>query len=145
VQLPQPLLDVPAAELDHDLARLFGLRAGDYLLFYAAIEPKKNLGRLLEAYLSSDAAQPLIVVGQKAWLFENELKPMQYLAAHQALGGGPPSRVVFLDHVSFPRLVGLIRGARAVLFPSIYEVRPADPGGDDLRHPAHDLEFGRHA
>ena len=52
----------------------FGLEPGQYWLFFGAIEPKKNVGRLIQAYLASGVEAPLVIVGKKAWQSEQELR-----------------------------------------------------------------------
>lgn len=92
-----------------------GLPPQGYFLFYAAIEPRKNLRRLIEAYLSTDIAVPLLIAGKKAWLWEAELAALSGREnAHQG-------RVRLLGHLPRPDLMALVRGARAVCFPSLYE------------------------
>jgi len=93
----------------------FGLHPQAYFLFYAAIEPRKNLRRLIEAYLSTNITAPLIIAGKKAWLWEGELAA---LAGRESRHHG---RVRLLGHVPRPDLMALVRGARAVCFPSLYE------------------------
>jgi len=93
----------------------FGLQPQAYFLFYAAIEPRKNLRRLIEAYLATDITAPLIIAGKKAWLWEAELAA---LAGRESRHDG---RVRLLGHVPRPDLMALVRGARAVCFPSLYE------------------------
>ena len=93
----------------------FGLHPQAYFLFYAAIEPRKNLRRLIEAYLATDIAAPLIIAGKKAWLWEAEIAA---LAGRESSHHG---RVRLLGHVPRPDLMALVRGARAVCFPSLYE------------------------
>ncbi|WP_199860830.1 glycosyltransferase [Sphingomonas aurantiaca] len=39
-----------------DITAVFGLKPKGYFLYYGAIEPKKNVGRLIEAYLGSQVA-----------------------------------------------------------------------------------------
>ena len=102
------------------LGGLFGLEPGRYLLFYGALEPKKNIGRMIEAYLSANLSLPLVVVGGRAWKSEGELRLIQPLPGGQK-GRGGAGEVRQLDYVPSAWLAGLIRGARAVLFPSLYE------------------------
>jgi len=107
-------LDLPAmadADLDTELESLHGLKRGGYFLFFGAIEPKKNVGRLLQAYLAAGVATPLVLVGARAWKAEAELKPI----------GHAPATVRRMDYLPRAQLDRLIRGARAVVFPSLYE------------------------
>ena len=91
-----------------------------------AIEPKKNVGRMIEAYLASGATDPLVIVGKKAWKSEEALRlisdndHVRYLLTN----GNITERrfgVMQLDYAPFPLLVSLIRGAKSVFFPSLYE------------------------
>ena len=104
-------------ELADFLRGVFGLQPQQYFLFFGSLEPKKNIGRLLEAYLSAGTATPLVIVGAQAWKSEKELSLLK-LREH-ALTGGPQVRQI--DYLPFGSLLRLISGARAVLFPSLTE------------------------
>lgn len=102
--------------------KLFGLRKNQYFLFVSAIEPKKNVGRLIQAFLASNSRYPLIIVGRKAWLYQKELAPLKYLDVTSALGNkSPRGGVITVDYMDYNLLVALIKSARALLFPSLYE------------------------
>jgi glycosyltransferase involved in cell wall biosynthesis len=110
---------IDAAELSQSLKSIFRLDYQDYFLFFGAIEPKKNVGRLIEAYLASGARSPLVVVGRRAWGADVELSLIQRDETQ-------PMRAVFknirrIDYLPKRLLVQLIRGAKAVTFPSLYE------------------------
>ena len=77
------------------------------------MEPKKNIGRLVEAYLTSGVKTPLIVVGGRAWLEDGEMGLFESSLA--------TDRVRRYDYLPRQLLLSLVRGARATLFPSIYE------------------------
>lgn len=100
------------------LNALFDLEPQGYFLFYGAIEPKKNVGRLIEAYLSSSIERPLVIAGPAAWCSESELRLLG--AAH-----GKPlaraGRVRRIDYLPAEHLRILLHGARALVFPSLYE------------------------
>jgi glycosyltransferase involved in cell wall biosynthesis len=89
----------------------FGLERDGYFLFFGAVEPKKNVGRLLQAYLGTEITTPLVIVGARAWKSEGEL----------ALLPEQSDRIVRLPYLPRALLLKLVRGARAVLFPSLYE------------------------
>jgi glycosyltransferase involved in cell wall biosynthesis len=120
---------LPAAALAHSPAEdaamiegIFGLPAQGYFLFFGAIEPKKNLGRLIEAYLALRTETPLVIVGARAWRSEEELRLLREdedgdSAHRQTLA----KRIIRLDYMPRPLLLRLIRGARALAFPSLYE------------------------
>ena len=102
--------------LDAWLTGLFGLQRDGYFLFFGALEPKKNVGRLLEAYLASGIATPLVVVGGRAWKSEGELRLITGKDGVATTAG-----VRQFEYMPRSWLTGLVRGARAVVFPSLYE------------------------
>lgn len=111
----------PAADAA-EIEGIFGLRRHGYFLYLGAIEPKKNVGRLIEAHLSLDSATPLVIVGGRSWRSEGELVLLPPESeAGSAHGRRIADRVIRLDHLPRALLLKLVRGARAVTFPSIYE------------------------
>ena len=118
--VPAPAPVQTEAELDGWLHGLFGLRRDGYFLFFGALEPKKNVGRLLEAYLASGLETPLVVIGGRAWKSQGELRLIQAVPGG---GGGvaPAHRVRQFEYMPRAWLTALIRGARGVMFPSLYE------------------------
>jgi glycosyltransferase involved in cell wall biosynthesis len=123
VEAPHGVMAMPDPELASQIEGGLGLDWKGYFLFFGAIEPKKNLARLVEAYLASGVESPLVIVGGKAWLEEDELS----LLIPQLAGGKPGdgaargNRIRHFDFVPFSLLARLIRGARAVLAPFLYE------------------------
>ncbi|MBD2464220.1 glycosyltransferase [Oscillatoria sp. FACHB-1407] len=103
-------------EKTEEFLQRFKLQPEEYILFVGAIEPKKNLGRLLEAYATIDTDMPLVVVGKKAWSWEEELGKMQYLFDKDS-----KRQVKMLEYVSTNSLRYLYRGAYCFVFPSLYE------------------------
>ena len=99
---------------------IFGLPRQGYFLFFGAIEPKKNLGRLLEAYLSIQSETPLVIVGARAWQSETELRLLHNGSASR-YARSASERIIQLDYLPRSLLLRLIRSARAVVFPSLYE------------------------
>ena len=125
VDVPTSYRTMSADEVGADISGSFGLQTQGYYLFFGAIEPKKNVGRLIEAYLASGVAAPLVIVGKKAWKSEGELRLMFDDNIRYLVSDGPRTytrnRVMLLDYAPFSLLMSLVRGARAVLFPSLYE------------------------
>ncbi len=119
VEFPRELVERPDDVIAEELRGSHGLEMQQYLLFYGALEPKKNVGRLIEAYLLSGASIPLVITGAGGWGNRAEVKMIEGLRAEGRAPGSP--RIHHFEFVSFPMLVTLIRGARAVLFPSLYE------------------------
>jgi glycosyltransferase involved in cell wall biosynthesis len=125
VDIPRRYLDVPRDVLADELAGTFRLQHGGYLLYYGSIEPKKNIGRIIEGYLAANLDIPLVIVGAQAWKSEQELRLLVDDNIRSLIQIGPETqvkrRIVRLDYVTFPQLVNLIRGATAIVFPSLYE------------------------
>ncbi len=95
----------------NQLREQLGVSPREYFLFVGAIEPKKNVARLLEGYLSANVQQKLIVVGPLAWQSEKE---KVLLEQHSEC-------VIYLRYVSSDMLSTLLRHARALVFPSLFE------------------------
>lgn len=118
INLPEEIMNRPQGEVLAELEGIFGLDWKGYLLHFGAIEPKKNLGRIIEAYLASGAACPLVIVGGAAWMSDDETALLDGIRRN---GGAEAERVRQYEYLPFPLLMTLIRGARATLFPSLYE------------------------
>ncbi len=101
-----------------DPRKRFGLPA-HYLCFVGTLEPRKNLVRLIEAYADlrkRNAALehiPLVLAGKRGWKSD---AIFQAVKTHHL-----ETSVRFLDYISLPEKVGLLRNARAFVFPSSYE------------------------
>jgi glycosyltransferase involved in cell wall biosynthesis len=125
VDIPKAMLDVKDEEVAREIQGVFGLDWRDYFIFFGAIEPKKNLGRVIEAYLASGVRAPLVIIGGAAWLDESETRLLYPdLVEMNVLREGlmrRADRVRRYDYLPFRLLVSLIRGARATLLPSLYE------------------------
>ncbi len=126
VEIPAKYANKPLDEVRLEITGTFGLEFKRYFLFFGAIEPKKNVGRLIEAYLASGVADPLVILGKKAWKSREELRIIagnEHIRYLLTRGDRTMTRqtVTQIDYAPFPLLVSLIRGAKAVLFPSLYE------------------------
>jgi alpha-1,3-rhamnosyl/mannosyltransferase len=103
----------PEAEVDAALASI-GLARGGYLLFLGTLEPRKNIGRLLDALATLPAGiGPLVLAGGQGWGNE-ALQPRIADLARQG-------RVRPLGYVSGPLRIFLLAGARMLVFPSLHE------------------------
>jgi glycosyltransferase involved in cell wall biosynthesis len=111
----QPFRPSERNGLPRVLAR-YGLEFQRFALFVSAIEPKKNLRRLIEAFLEVDTAMPLVIVGKRAWMWEKEIGNIEATFGPRAL-----RRLRFLGYVPRNDLRYLYSGAAFLAFPSLYE------------------------
>ena len=92
-----------------------------HFLFCGTIEPRKNIARLIAAHAASGTSVPLILAGPDGWRAAEELagQPVQALdaASPGALGPG----VWRASYLHRDVLLELLRGARALLFPTLAE------------------------
>lgn len=109
VDIPLALRNKAEEVVAREVEAILGVGYKEYYLFWGAIEPKKNIGRMVQAYLASGSTSPLVVIGARAWKSEDESR---------LLGA---KGIINLSYVPFELLVSLIRGAKAALFPSLYE------------------------
>ncbi len=125
VTIPDAALRRDETEVARDIEGAFSVGFGEYYLFVGAIEPKKNLGRLIDAYAASGSRRPLLVVGAPGWLCEADLEKLaeeRFLRyRHDGRYIKPERRVRHLAYLPRSQLISLMRGARALFFPSLYE------------------------
>ena len=126
VSFPKEDIERPEATIAEQLTGSFGLELHGYLLFFGALEPKKNVGRLIDAYLASGVDVPLVVVAGEGWENQSESTLIEELRENRPsstrLDRQRVRRAVRrFRYVRPSTLVTLIRGARAVVFPSLYE------------------------
>src|ERR1700686_541221 len=119
VEFPPELVERPEDLVAEELRAAYGLEPQEYLLFYGALEPKKNVGRLIDAYMLSGASIPLVITGAGGWGNRAEAGMIEEARGKERAPG--TRRIHHFEYVSLAALVSLIRGARAVLFPSLYE------------------------
>jgi glycosyltransferase involved in cell wall biosynthesis len=108
----RPLPDAMVAET----LKKLGLPA-QYLLYVGTIEPRKNLLRLMQAYCAlPDSVRdgcPLVLVGQWGWNVAGEREYYQNEASRRGV-----RLVGYLDDEVLP---AVFNGARALVYPSLYE------------------------
>jgi glycosyltransferase involved in cell wall biosynthesis len=81
-----------------------------YILFVSTIEPRKDLGTLIDAFEQlREYPGSLVVVGKVGWKSEHLLPRLR----------GP--RIVHLDYLRAAQLATVYRNAEAFVFPSLYE------------------------
>lgn len=124
VAFPKEYTEQPQDVIAERLKGTFGLDYQKYLLFFGAVEPKKNVARLIEGYHGSGVDVPLVIVGGEGWLnkTDREVLEASKQQGRETLTTRPPSRQILrFPYVNLSALVTLIAGARAVVFPSLYE------------------------
>ena len=125
IRLPESVLEKSDDVVADEVGKSFGLDFRGYYIFFGAIEPKKNISRLIDAYAASGSAFPLIIVGALGWQYEadvEKLKDERFLYYRRDADRLVPSRrVARIPYLPFSQLMTLVKGARGVLFPSLYE------------------------
>jgi alpha-1,3-rhamnosyl/mannosyltransferase len=109
------LMPLPNSQVQEALRRLN--LPSRYLLYVGTIEPRKNLATLLRAYRALDSqirrAYPLVLVGNWGWNAGEVARLLD--------GKSAATEVIHLGYVPEHYLAALYNGARALLFPSLYE------------------------
>jgi glycosyltransferase involved in cell wall biosynthesis len=123
VSMPEALLAESSDDVAVTVENLFGLAYQKYYLFFGAIEPKKNISRLISAYAAAGSDCPLVIAGPLGWEYEEDLAQIKRFSSAKPSEDkdSRKQRILRLDYLPLAHLVTLIRGARAVLFPSLYE------------------------
>jgi glycosyltransferase involved in cell wall biosynthesis len=87
-----------------------------YVLYAGTVEPRKNLGRLLDAWTALKAEDPqilpLVLVGPYGWGSERLARRIQSLE---------PEGLIAVGRVERERLVRIFQAARIFIYPSLYE------------------------
>ncbi len=102
-----------------ELARVrqkYGIRQ-PYLLYLGTLQPRKNIERLVEAYVQSGVGQQLVLAGQAGWLAEPILQGISRYTQSSA----DAERILVTGYVLEEDKAALLSGATALLFPSLYE------------------------
>jgi glycosyltransferase involved in cell wall biosynthesis len=105
----QPITFKSIGKNDSLILERHGLQKKNYILFVGAIEPKKNIKKLIEAHQKLKLNLPLVIVGKKAWLWKEELKNIDN------------SSVLLLNYITGEDLQHLYSQASCFVFPSFYE------------------------
>src|SRR6185436_16304439 len=126
---PEKVTAIPLAAADHfrpisddeELQRVrqtYGI-VGEYILSVGAIQPRKNLSRLVDAYSRLRRATPegnlpkLVLAGKCAWLYEETLRTIRELQVSDS--------VILTGYVPDHDLPGLYSGALCFVYPSYFE------------------------
>ncbi len=117
VNLPSALRDVNEETLAQQLETDFALSPRGYFLFFGAVEPKKNVLRILDAHAMAKSDLPLVVAGRYGWMYDEEQRRIGELLADPKTR----QRIRRFEYLPFAQLMALVKGARAVVFPSLYE------------------------
>ena len=125
VSFPEDLLNRTDDNIAQDLEDRFQLAFGEYYLFYGALEPKKNVSRIVDAYATSGSIRDLIIAGSAGWQNSADTSRIADKRFSSLRIRGDTIRqnrqVRRIGYLPLDQLVSLIRGARGVIFPSIYE------------------------
>ena len=125
VRLPEELINKDEDQVANEISSAFNVSVGEYYMFFGAIEPKKNVARMVDAYAASGSRYPLLIVGGLGWQYERDvqkIKDERFLSYNMSDAKiTPQRRVRRIPYLPLGQLISLIRGARGVLFPSLYE------------------------
>lgn len=102
-----------AAEVPFLLPRRYWLHVG-------AVERRKNLPRLIEAWRASGTPHPLVLAGPDGWMAAETLAAAAPFMRPAGAALDRPA-IVRLPWLPRPQLLGLMREARALLMPSLAE------------------------
>lgn len=104
----------PQSKSDIDLVKTKYKIEGDYIIFVGTLQPRKNIERLIEAFvgLQSETLK-LVIVGRKGWMYNQIFEKVKDLNIE--------NKVIFTDFVPELDLPSLISGAKAYVLPSLWE------------------------
>lgn len=104
----------PAEE--EKIKKLLGIE-GEYILYSGALQPRKNIEKLIEAFdiFKKDSGSPikLVLAGERAWLWENIEKRAEISPYKED--------IIIPGKLKFEAVGHLFRGAGVFVYPSLYE------------------------
>jgi len=121
VTLPQKYLARSERAVENYLDSLYHLEMNGYIIVITTFESKNDIGRLIREVLSSGVNIPLVLVIARGYHDREELDRIIEHKAKTISRNSVGLWVICLDYVGLSSLVNLIRGARAVVFPSLRE------------------------
>jgi glycosyltransferase involved in cell wall biosynthesis len=92
------------------------LQAKNYILYVGAIQPRKNLSQLIEAFEIIKEENPdlkLVLAGDKAWMWEDIINRIAHSKYRED--------IIVTGTINFNELAILYRNAKIFVFPSLYE------------------------
>jgi glycosyltransferase involved in cell wall biosynthesis len=114
----------PAMLRQEDAERLvsdiYGAEPGEYAFFCGAMEPKKNLSRLIEAFTLANTGHQLLLAGPQGWLNDDTRDLIARLRTTTVPGTGKPL-VQHLGYLPRRHVTALIQCCSFFAFPSVYE------------------------
>ena len=107
-------------ETTNELLKSYSLKTKGYLLYVGAIQPRKNLEVLIDAfekikkeYASWRTDLKLVIAGAPAWKAE---KTLQKIAASEF-----KNDIIVTGNLGFEKMAVLYQNAKMFIFPSLYE------------------------
>lgn len=112
---PQSTRAIEAVKEKYNLKR-------PYFLFVGTLEPRKNLGRLIEAWTRVESHYELVIVGATGKVFapaDRSAKSTDF--APKSETSESAGRIAYIGHAPDADLPSLYSGATALVIPSLYE------------------------
>jgi glycosyltransferase involved in cell wall biosynthesis len=103
-------------EATERLLKVYGAVSGKYLLYVGALQPRKNINRIIEAFEKVKKEYPdykLVLAGEPAWLAETIL--------NRVASSPYAEDIILTGGISFESVRALYQRASLFLFPSLYE------------------------
>ncbi len=95
-----------------DIKNKYGIK-GKYILSVSTLEPRKNLDKLIDAFLKLKKTDIfLVLTGKFGWDFDNIVNKINYCNNN---------KIITTGYLPLEDLVALYSGAEIFVFPSIYE------------------------
>ncbi|HOW60401.1 MAG TPA: glycosyltransferase family 1 protein [Candidatus Moranbacteria bacterium] len=98
------------------ILKKYCLKAKSYLLYVGAIQPRKNLGVLIEAFekiKEGNIDLKLVIAGSPAWKSDNIIKRINNSRFKKD--------IIITGNLEFEKLSAIYRNAKLFIFPSLYE------------------------
>jgi len=102
---------------ENEIKIRLGIEGNEYILYSGALQPRKNIERLIESFeiykKRTNSSAKLVLAGEKAWLWEEIEKKAQ----NSPYSGD----IIMPGKLKFCDIGHLFRGAGVFVYPSLYE------------------------
>lgn len=103
----------PPSKIDKTLIGKWKLSSSPYFLYLGTLKPSKNILFLIETFSKYQGPEKLVIAGKKGWLYGSIFQLVKTLHLE--------SKVIFTDYITEAEKWSLLKQAKCLCIPSLYE------------------------
>lgn len=103
----------PPNKINKNLISKWNLQNTPYFLYLGTLKPSKNIPFLINTFSQYNGLEKLVIAGKKGWLYNSIFELVKSLKLE--------NKIVFTDYITEPEKWALLKQAKALCIPSLYE------------------------